>query len=236
MRDRIAALEDGLRQLERDGGAAERFFRIRAAGLIGIENGERVRDCVVGIGQVVVGDDEVEAETARGFSFGESPHAGIDGDDQAHALGIRGLKHARLQAVALANAMRHVEAHHAAEHLDGGFEQDDGGGAVDVVIAVEQNRLARGDGLLQAVRGGLHAQHEKGIVKVRCFRIEEGEGFVGCGDAARQQQLGEHLRQMRCFGQGLGFFRMRLGDDPALAEGRSWRDVAGRDRAAVRRA
>ena len=106
----IAALEQRLRQLERDGRAAEGFFRIGAAGLVGIEDGERIGDGIVGVGQVMVGDDEVEAEAPRGFSFGKGAHAGVDGDDEAHAVGVRGFKHARLQAVALAEAMRHMKA------------------------------------------------------------------------------------------------------------------------------
>ena len=58
----------------------------------------------------MVGDDEVEAEAARGFGFGKGSHAGVDGDDQADAVGVGGLEHAGLQAVALAKAMRHMEA------------------------------------------------------------------------------------------------------------------------------
>ena len=100
---------------------------------------------------MMVGDDEVEAEAARGFSFGEGAHAGVDGDDEANAVGVCGFKHAGLQAVAFAQPMRHVEAHHAAEHFDRGFQQDHGGGAVDVVVAVEQNRFLRGDGALRRV-------------------------------------------------------------------------------------
>ena len=97
----------------------------------------------LGLQQMMVGDDQVQAEAARGFSLGKGAHAGIDGDDQADALGMRRFQHARLQAVALAQAVRNVEAGNAAEHLDGCFEQDDGGGAVHIIIAVEQNRLAR---------------------------------------------------------------------------------------------
>ena len=44
---RVAALKHRLRQLERDGRAAERFFRIRAAGLIGVQDGERGGNRVV---------------------------------------------------------------------------------------------------------------------------------------------------------------------------------------------
>ncbi len=43
----IAALKHRLRQLECDGRAAQRLLRITAAGLVGIENGQRVRDGIV---------------------------------------------------------------------------------------------------------------------------------------------------------------------------------------------
>ena len=94
--------------------------------------------------KMMVGDDEVKAEATRSFSLGEGAHAGVDGDDEANALGICCLKHERLQAIALAQTMRHVEANSAAEHLDSSFQQDDGGCAVDVVVAVEQDGLACG--------------------------------------------------------------------------------------------
>ena len=102
---------------------------------------------------MMIGDDEVQAEAARGFRFGKGAHAGIDRDDEAHAVGIRRFKHARLQAVALAQPVGHVKAHHAAQHFDGGLQQHHGGGAVHVVVAVEQNRLARRDGALHALHG-----------------------------------------------------------------------------------
>ena len=127
--------------------------------------------------EVMVGDDEVEAETARGFSFSEGAHAGVDGDDDANAFGVRRFKHARLHAVAFAQAMGNVKAGDAAEHFDGGLEQHDGDGAVHVVVAVEKDRLMCGDGALEAIDGGGHAEHEEGIVEVRGFGIEEGEGF-----------------------------------------------------------
>jgi hypothetical protein len=71
-----------------------------------------------------------------------------------------------------------MKADLAAEHLDGGLEQDHGGGAVHVVVAVEKHRLARGDGALQALDGRGHAQHEEGIVEMRRLGIEEGEGLA----------------------------------------------------------
>ena len=189
---RVAPLQQRLRQLHRNGRAAEKFFRISAGGLVGIENGQRVGHGIAGLQQMMVGDDQVQAQAARGFGLGKGSHAGVHRNDQPDALGVSRFKHARLQAVALAQPVRHMEAGHAAEHLDGRLEQHDGGGAVHVVVAVEQHRLARGDGPLQPGDGRVHAQHQQGIVEVSDFRIEEGEGFGGLGNAAGHQQLGQH--------------------------------------------
>jgi hypothetical protein len=41
--------------------------------------------------------------------------------------------------------MRDVVADGAAEDLNRGLEQDDGGGAVDIVVAVDEDRFARCD-------------------------------------------------------------------------------------------
>ncbi len=122
-----------------------------------------------------------------------------------------------LQAVALAQAMRHVKADHAAEHFDRSLEQHNGGGAVDVVVAVEQDGLLAGDGRFDAFYGGLHAEHEQWIVQLRDFRIEEGEGFAGGVDAACDEEFGEDERNVRRLRESFGFLRMRLGKNPALA-------------------
>ena len=48
------------------------------------------------------------------------------------------------------------------------------------------------------------------------LRIQEGVGLGGGGDSARDEQLGEHQRQARLASEGSGFFRVRLGEEPAL--------------------
>ena len=180
--------EEGLREFERDGRAAERFLGIAAAVLVGIEDGEGSGSGFIRLSaKMMVGDDEVEAEALRGLGLSERAHAGVDGDDEADALGIRGFKHAGLQAVAFAQTMRNMEANRAAEHLDCGLEQHNGGGAVDVVVAVEEDWFAARDGGLNAFDCGRHAQHQKRIVKLGYFRIEKREGFGWAGDAAGDQ-------------------------------------------------
>ncbi len=160
-----------------------------------------MRNGFVSGAEVVVGDDEVETEATRGFSLGEGAHAGVDGDDEAHSVGVSFLKHAGLQAVALVEAMRNMKSRFAAEHFDGGFEQHNSGGAVDVVVAVEKHRLMLRYGLLEAGYGCVHAEHQRGIVEMGELRIEEGEGFVGVRDPARDEKFRENLRQPRGFGQ-----------------------------------
>jgi hypothetical protein len=92
------------------------------------------------------------------------------------------------------------------EHFDGGFEQDDGDGAVDVVVAIEEDRLARGDGALNALDCDGHAEHEKGIVEVGRLGIQESESFGGGGDAARYEQLRKNDRETSFAGEGIGKF------------------------------
>jgi hypothetical protein len=73
------------------------------------------------------------------------------------------------------------------EHLKCGFEKDDGNGAVYIVVAVEKDWLARGDGAFDALDGGGHSEHEKGIVEVGRLGIQESEGFGCGGDATRNE-------------------------------------------------
>lgn len=172
---------------------------------------------------MVIGDDEVEAEPACGCGFGDGAHAGIDGDDEADSGGVGFFKHGRLQAVALAEAMRDVKADETAgiggaQHFDGGFEQDDGRGAVDVVVAVEEDGFVVGDGPLNAGDGQVHAEHEGGGVELIGVGVEEDMGFSCGGDAAGEKQLGERLRNMGGAGEGFGF-RVRRDEEPALFDG-----------------
>ena len=83
------------------------------------------------------------------------------------------------------------EVHAGGEHFNGGFEQDDGNSAVNIVVAVKEDWFARGDGAFEAVDGDGHSEHKEGIVEVRRLGIEESGGLGGGGDAARDEQLGE---------------------------------------------
>ena len=99
---------------------------------------------------------------------GEGANAGVDADDEADACGGGLLDDLVAHAVAFADAVRHVELDLAAAELERGLEDDDGGGAVDVVVAIDKDGFAALDGGAQALDGGAQSGHEIG-------RMEMGE-------------------------------------------------------------
>ena len=72
-------------------------------------------------GQVMIGDDEIDAEAPRGLRRGKGANAHVDADDEANACGCGAFDYIVAQVVALANAMRDVEVGGAAAEFDGGL-------------------------------------------------------------------------------------------------------------------
>jgi hypothetical protein len=68
----------------------------------------------------------------------------------------------------------------------------DGGGAVHVIVAVQQNLFTLLEGLLEAGNSGVHVFHQKRVVQVRPFGAEECLCFIVSGDAPLRQQTAEH--------------------------------------------
>jgi len=214
--DGVAALQDCLGQFHRNRRAAEGFLRIWAAELVWIEYSQGIGHCIAGFRQMVVGHDEIETQSAGRLGLGKGPHAGIDRDDQANAFRKSRFKHARLQPVTLLEPVRHVKADRAAEHLDGGLQQDNGSGAVHVVIAVKQNSLMVCDGAFQPLDSHCQSQHEEGIVKVGRLRVQKSVSPLCFRDATGHQQLGQHQGQASCVGQSRSLCGMRLSQGPML--------------------
>src|SRR5262249_46002919 len=126
---------------ERNSGTAKRLAGIITAGLVGIEYGQRVRHTVL-VREMVIGDDEVEAKSLRGFGGGECANAGIDADDEAYAFGGSLLDHFVAHAIAFEKAMGNVEVASSSAEFDRGLQNDDGHSTVDVIVAVDKNPLA----------------------------------------------------------------------------------------------
>ena len=87
--------------------------------------------------------------------------------------------------------MWHVIAGGGAEHSQRAQQNGSARGAVNIVIAVDQDWLVTFDGSLQTRDRRGHAQHAKRIVKVIQRRIQEpaGGGFVRI--TTRNEQIGD---------------------------------------------
>ncbi len=69
------------------------------------------------------------------------------------------LDHVVAHVVAFANAMRHMEVGRATAKFDRSFQNDHGHGSVDVIIAIDQDRLFALDGRIEAIDGASEAGH-----------------------------------------------------------------------------
>ena len=83
-----------------------------------------------------------------------------------------------------------VEIYLAAEHLQRRLEQHDGGGAVHVIIAIDQDQFLAGDGRLHPRDRLGHALHGVGIEQVFDAGMKENIGFGSAAYPALRQQLG----------------------------------------------
>ncbi len=107
----------------------------------------------------MIGHDQVDAQTLRRVGSGKGADPGIHADDQTDARGGSALDDVIFHAIPFADAVGHMKIRSASAKLDRRLEDDDGGGAVDVVVAVDQDALFAFDGCIQAIDCGLHAAH-----------------------------------------------------------------------------
>ena len=181
----------GLGQLERHATAAELLEGIGATRLLGVEDGVGLRHDRSW--QVVVTDDDIDAQ---GFGFGHAfygPNATIEGDDDA-ATGFGSCLHAGLgQAIALGIAIRDVgqdvKSVVGEEFMDEGHRC----GAVHIVIPIRHDALALALGLDQTVHGLFHPEQVVRVVEVVQIWREKGVGMPG-GNAPQFEQTCNQAR------------------------------------------
>ena len=98
----------------------------------------------------MIGDNQIYPETMCSLRRSESAYTRIHTDNQMNARARGALDDITPQVVTFLDAMGHVEVGRAPAQLDRRFQDDDGGGAVDVVVAVDEDGFAGADGLLDA--------------------------------------------------------------------------------------
>src|SRR5829696_4460118 len=115
---------------------------------------------------MVIGDDHVETMIARPVEWFVSANATVDTDDEFVAIGEGLLERGLLNAVTFGEAMRDVKASLRAEQLQSAQQHGGSSGAIDVVIAIDQNGLASFDRASQTSDGLSHAEHGIRLVKL----------------------------------------------------------------------
>jgi hypothetical protein len=157
-----------LHELERDAHAGQVLVGIRTVVPLGIDDRDGIRQIAVGL--VVVGDDEIEAQLARASRRVGAADAAVHGDDDLDALGVEPLERGRLQAVAIAEPLGDEMRHLPAEQLERTAQNHGGRDAVDVVITMNGDALAVGQGPQQPLDGAIHVGQPHRIEQV----IERG--------------------------------------------------------------
>ncbi len=157
----------------------------------------------------MVGDDQVDSGAPRGFGGGKGADARVHADDQPHAVGGGALDHLVAHAIAFADAVRNVKISRSPAQLDGRLQNDDCRGAIDVVVAVNQNFLFALHRRFQPVKRGFHPAHQQRVVEVAKLRRKKTRSRLRLVDSAPDQQIGKH-GQSRSGDVQLGIMQRRF--------------------------
>ncbi len=215
--------QERLNQLKGHPGAAQILLRIGTVRAVGIEHGERGREA--GFGQVMVGDDDIDAELVGAAHHFGGADSGIHADNQLHSLHGGGLHDFRPHTVTVLQTVRDVIRGDAAGEFKGLGEQHDAGGAVHVVVAVDEDRFALADGAGDAFDGRRHVAHGQGIVQFFEGRMEKTPGRFGVGESAVYQDLGGRRSHLQGGGHGSDSDGVGRGQQPAPRRTNSWRNT-----------
>jgi hypothetical protein len=124
---------------------------------------------------VVVGDDHLEPACTRLRHLLDGGDAAVDGDDEPAAFVGEPRERLGAHAVALVEAAGQVPVDLGAELPEQQHGERGGGDAVDVVVAVDADAAALGDGGADPLCGGAHVAEQERVVR-RLFALEEGTG------------------------------------------------------------
>ena len=127
----------------------------------------------INAGEVMIGNNEVDSGTSRALSRGKGTSAGIYADHESNARRRCTLDHVTAKIVAFANAVRDVKIGRAPAQFDRGFQNDDCGGAIHVVVAIDKNSLFTFDSGIKPLDRSLHSGHQVGRMELIKRRREE---------------------------------------------------------------
>ena len=202
---RRAAVQRGaqLKGHARTAQALERAGIIPAAG---VHHSSRLGQCIRR--QMVVGNDQVDAQFCSVIRFVHGRNAIVHGHDQLTALVVDGADRVFGKAVTVPlSAGQHTldGRSHALEML---VQKGRSGHAVHIVVAEDHDGLAIVDGLPDALTGLVHVGQQRRVAQF-FFARQQGQRFGGVGDAPRGQHTGQQGVFLLLGGQHLMIFCFR---------------------------
>ena len=182
-------------QLEGHTHAGQVGVGIGAVGPVGVDDGAGLGQLLLAL--VVVGDDEIDAQFFAQRRLGGGGDAAVHRDDQADLLPVQLADGRLVEAVALlepAGDIADAPASPAAQEV---HQQAGGGDAVHVVVAVDGDLLAPGQGGADTRDGAIHFPQRKGIAEglITAQRFPRG---LGGAIAAAAQHPRRQGRKARC--------------------------------------
>ena len=199
-RDEVEVLLDGvgkfavvagerLEHLEGDADAGEILVRIARVLPLRVDDRERVGKRLLGL--VVIGHDDVESHLTAKRDLLVPGDAAVDGDDELGPDVARELHAAVGEPVSFIETVRDVEVDAATDGLETSLHQHDGGDAIDVVVAADEDPLAVVDRAAESLERRIDIREEEGIAELGAVGPEERIGIRTRHNAASGEYGGE---------------------------------------------
>ena len=178
---------DAVAKFEDEGGGAE--VGVAAEGLGVDQGGAR---CGAVFRFVVIDDDEVDAAGREPGGFLVRTGPAVERDNKGGLPGGEdAVESVAAQAVAFGLAEREEPTGLESERGKEAVEDGEGGDAIDVIVAVEDDIFAAFDGEGDPAGGGFKSGRSQRIRQRGEARVEEVVGLAGVGEGARGKQGGE---------------------------------------------
>ena len=209
-------------ELECDADRGQILVARRASWTLRIENRERRRKRATR--QVMVGDDDVDARRLKRSDRAVRTGSAVARDHQLGSRLVRGVNTRLCQVVPVLQPARNewngvaAERHQCADH------QRRRADTINVVIAVNENRLVLSERDGNSLHGAIEIGHAARVVQLVEPRSQVRLGFPGHVIAANGQQTTDRAWQVQFLLQLLDGGRVRLGGkDPACARANAHR-------------
>ena len=133
----------------------------------------------------MVRDDDVDAAIDRAPHRVHAGDSAVNGDHEAHGLlSHNALQHFEFQAVAVNEAMGNDVIGIGADQPQNRLQQNDRSDAIDIVIAIDQDRFAIAHRPLDSLASRADPVNSGRIVQIRQRWCDEAAVIVGARDAA----------------------------------------------------